>query len=97
MRKITIKPLADNDLEEIWFYSYNKWSYEQANHYHREIMVGLQDIAKDISIGKQIDNIKLGYRRYKINHHYVIYKTIQSHIDIVRVLHEKMDTPKHLR
>jgi toxin ParE1/3/4 len=96
MHKIIIQPLAIIDLEEIWFYTFNKWSYRQANKYSLELDLGIEEIAYDPKIGKQIDHIKNGYFKYKVNNHYIFYKRTQSEIQIIRILHEKMDTPRHL-
>ncbi len=33
-----LTPLAEADLEEIWFYTFRHWSIEQADSYHRSLV-----------------------------------------------------------
>ena len=97
MLKIAIQPLALIDLEEIWFYTFKKWSHEQANKYSFELDKGIEEIAYNPDSVKQMDHIKKGYWRYKVNNHYIFYQRTKTEITVVRVLHEKMDIQKHLQ
>jgi len=94
--KISIAPLARLDLDEIWFYTFKNWSENQANKYQDELHFGFQDIFHDPDIGQPVNQIKKGYRRLKINSHYIFYKMLRKEIVIVRILHEKMDILRHL-
>jgi toxin ParE1/3/4 len=94
---ISISPLARQDLEEIWFYTYNTWSYNQANKYQDELFNGFALIAKDYLIGKSYHTIKPGYRMLKVNHHYIFYVRNGDTLTIMRVLHEKIELPLHLQ
>lgn len=96
MMAISISPLARLDLEEIWLYTYNTWSYNQANMYQDELFDGFELIAKDYLIGKDYNSIKAGYRMVQVNHHYIFYVRSGDSVKIIRVLHEKMDLPLHL-
>ena len=96
MSKISLSPLARLDLEEIWLYTCKAWSYNQANKYQDELFEGLELIARDYSIGKNFDTIKSGYRMLHVNHHYVFYIYTKDTVQIIRILHERMDLPMHL-
>ncbi len=96
MLAISISPLARLDLEEIWQYTHNTWSYNQANKYQDELFNGFELIAKDYLIGKNYHSIKHGYRMIKANHHYIFYVRNGDTVQIMRVLHEKMELPLHL-
>lgn len=37
-----LSPLAEVDLEDIWSYSVETWSWEQAQLYHREMLAALE-------------------------------------------------------
>ena len=96
MLKVKILPLALADIQEIWFYTYRKWSHEQAHRYSIELDGAIDVIARDPNKGKNIDYVKKGYWRYKIKHHYIFYKKLKSEIRVIRVLHEKMDIVRYL-
>lgn len=61
MHEVRIQPLAFIDLEEIWFYSYNKWSLEQAELYLDSLDNGISKFFQDPFRGKPISTIKNGY------------------------------------
>lgn len=70
------------------------WSLNQANHYYRLIYDELDFTLEDFESGKDIGKVKLGYRQTKIKSHLIIYKMADdSVIEIVSVLHERMDIP----
>jgi toxin ParE1/3/4 len=94
--KISISPLARLDLEEIWLYTYNTWTFNQANKYQDDLFNYFELIGSDTSIGKSFDSIKSRYRMVHINHHYVFYTSTGRTVQIMRILHERMDLPKHL-
>ena len=93
---IIISPFARLDLESIWRYTFDTWSLDQADKYQDDLFFGFTEIASNSEKGHSISNIKKGYRKYKVNHHYIIYKIVKKDIDIVRILHEKMDQPRQL-
>ena len=41
-RPYRLSPLAERDLEEIWFYTFENWSAEQADRYHNQIMAAIE-------------------------------------------------------
>ena len=48
-------------------------------------------------MGRDCSDIRPGYRKYGIGKHLVFYRQIESEeIEIVRILHERMDVGQHL-
>jgi len=92
MNKYIISKAAKNDLDEIWLYSYNKWSAEQADRYYKLLISEIEKISKDPYINKKINlNNKL-YSILKVKSHLIFYRiTEKKQIFIVRILHERMD------
>jgi len=88
--------LALNDLENIWHYTAENWSKEQANKYYREIFEVIEAICNNPDIGQSIDEIKKGHRRKIIASHMIIYKSNSETICIDRILHQKMSIEKHV-
>lgn len=96
MYEVRLKPLALIDLEEIWFYSYNKWSLEQADLYLDSLDNGISKFSQDPFNGKLISTIENGYFSFSVNHHTIFYYLEKNVVVIVRILHEMMDTSRHI-
>lgn len=90
---IIIKEEALDDLEEIWLYTLQNWSLEQADRYHRFIIKEIEFLATRPASGKVQDHIRPGYRSSKVNSHIIFYLFDETEIVIIRVLHESMDIP----
>jgi toxin ParE1/3/4 len=92
MAKYHLLKRAFDDLDEIWDYTYEEWSENQADKYYQLLLSDCQDIANNPSLGKsypQISNVLFGY---KSGGHIIFYKIITSEeIEIVRILHGMMD------
>jgi plasmid stabilization system protein ParE len=41
-RVLRLTPLAEADLEDIWRYTFDRWSLEQANQYHNDLVATMQ-------------------------------------------------------
>ena len=98
MRKLQIVWLesAIDDLDEIWFYTFQNWSVEQADRYHNLIYREVEFLASKPSTGKKMDHLRSGYRSAKVKSHIIFYKYSSAEIEIVRILHESMDIPNRL-
>jgi toxin ParE1/3/4 len=46
--------------------------------------------------GRPYDDVGAGYRRQKASSHLIFYREVPGAIEVVRVLHEKMDIGSHL-
>ncbi len=83
---------AVEDLENIWTYTFQKWSTEQADRYYNLIIDEFEFIAKNFNVGKPMDNIQKGYRATIVKSHLIFYrKSWDNQVEIIRVLHQKMD------
>ena len=72
MTKCRLSPLAERDLEEIWLYTYQHWSVEQADHYCNNIIADMEQLAAGIVQGR-IDSVRDGYLKYRTGRHYIAY------------------------
>jgi len=91
-----ISKLALQNLDDIWEYSAEQWSKQQANIYYNEFIQVIRDICNNSEIGKPVDYIKKGHRTINVKSHIVVYKINQNIIYIDRILHQKMDIENHL-
>ena len=94
--KIVFHQSAIEDLEEIWFYTLQTWSLEQADRYHGLIYTEIDFLANSPDSGKDLNHIRKGYRSSKVKSHFIFYKYSSLEIEIIRILHENMDIPNRL-
>lgn len=89
---------AQEDLENIWLYTLEHWSVEQADRYLNIIMDEIEHVSANPSIGKDYGRLRKGYYRVLIKSHIIFYrnKKSESAIEIIRILHQKMDIESHL-
>jgi len=57
---------ALKNLEEIWIYTYQNWSIEQADRYYNLIIDELEFLSSNPLSGRSINYIKEGYRVSKV-------------------------------
>jgi toxin ParE1/3/4 len=91
---ITKKAVAD--LEEIWQYTVENWSEAQAERYYTLIFDEIDYICKNPSAGKSMVYIRKGYRASKVKSHLIFYRAQTEVIEIIRILHERMDIDNRL-
>jgi len=92
-----LSPAAQADLEEIWDYTHERWGVDQAEEYLRELQRAIERAAANPRIGRACDEIRPGYRKLAAGSHTLFYRvTAAGVIDVVRVLHQRMDVDRHL-
>ena len=98
MKSLTyvISRKAITDLEEIWLYTADKWSIEQADRYYHLIFDEIKFICKYPGAGKNMEPVRKGYRAAKVKFHLIFYKVEKDIVQIIRVLHERMDIENQL-
>lgn len=94
--KIVIREEAIQDLEEVWIYTFNTRSLAQADRYHSLIIKEIEFLARNPEAGKMLNDIRKGYRSSKVKSHYIFYRVISNELEIIRILHERMDIPNRL-
>jgi toxin ParE1/3/4 len=94
--RYVLSPAARSDLDEIWDYTEEQWSAGQADRYVRELVAAIEAIASGRRNGRACDDIRPGYFKLLSGSHVVFYKTAGSQIDVIRVLHQRMDFDRRL-
>lgn len=89
---------ALKQLDEIYTYTLDHWSEEQAESYNEILMNGFQFIDDHFEIGRKLNtehdevSISVEHRIHTIGKHYVVYKKNKSgQTVIVQVIHFKRD------
>ncbi len=97
MVKVILRQEAINDLTAIWYYASEKWSEKQADKYHKAIKSACIEIGENPKVGKPYFEIKRDLYGLKSGKHIVFYYlTSPFEIDVVRILHERMDLKNRL-
>jgi toxin ParE1/3/4 len=92
-----LTPAAQRDLDTIWDFTAERWSLDQANKY----ILAIRDACEELAAGKRrtepIDDIRPGYRKSQVASHIIFFRTTDNgFLDIIRVLHQRMDHTTHL-
>lgn len=96
LKSYTLLPLARADLEEIWLYTKQGWSAEQADSYLGQIHAAFQRIIAGTAQVKDASYIRDGYCRVVAGSHYIFFRKVGDQAQIVRVLHQRMNVEAHL-
>ena len=94
-RSVRLAPLAEHDLEEIWTYTVRTWSMDQADRYLAGIIEALDALASGDRTGRDAADVRPGYLKYAVGRHLLFYKLAAAHLDVVRILHQRMDFETH--
>ena len=89
--------LAKNDLRTIAKFTEQKWTKNQRNIYIKQFDETFKTLAKNPEIGKHCAFIKEGYQKFPQGNHVIFYRKVPSgNVEIIRILHKKMDVGSKL-
>lgn len=91
MRRVRLTPAAKGQLKSIWRYTFETWGEDNADAYLTEIEAKLNMLAGNPSLGRSRPDVKIDYHSIKVNRHIVFYLFDEQHVDVIGVLHERMD------
>ncbi len=80
----------------IWKYTIENWGEKQAEKYLLEIETKLEQLAANPELGKQRPEINPGYNSFPVEKHIIYYLHSGDSIDIIGILHGRMDMKKNL-
>jgi toxin ParE1/3/4 len=97
MGAFTLTNKARGDVKSIAIFTQRKWGKEQRRIYAKQFDDIFQKLSDNPKAGKECDFIKLGYLKFPAMSHIIFYRiTSESSIEIVRVLHKRMDVVRQL-
>lgn len=96
MLKIHKRPLAEEDLVDIWLYGYGQWGIAQADAYADDLEAQFVMLANTPGICRERTEFKPPVRIHHYVSHLIIYTAEGDRIIIVRVLHHRMDIAQRL-
>jgi toxin ParE1/3/4 len=84
-------------LKSIWIYTFDEWSEKQADKYYASIEFACLQIGENPELGKEYEEIKSNLLGLRIGKHIILYQVVnEQEIEIIRILHERMDLIKRL-
>lgn len=91
MRAVRLTPAARRDLSSIWDYTQDRWDARQAEIYIGELRAAIERVAEQPERGRRCDEVRENYRRYAVGSHLIFYVEAEPGIDVIRILHQRMD------
>ena len=96
MRSVEVTRKAESDLIDIWLYTFETWGAAQADRYVDQLGAAMDYLAQHPSMGVDYGHVLPDYRKFRIAHHDIFYRLLDTKILVVRVLHEDIDAPRRL-
>ena len=97
MLTVEIQILAEQDLQNIWSYTFENWGETQADVYYDELSKAILQLGETPHIGMVCDHISEGYRQLNVLKHAIFYRVTIDTVQIVRVLGAGMDFSRHVK
>lgn len=95
MRTYRLRQAAARDLLELGRYTQRRWGAAQRRKYIAGLKARLELLADRPALGARRDDVATGYRSFREARHVIFYAERPDGIDIVRILHERMDVARH--
>lgn len=95
VKSYALSPLAEIDLEEIWFYSFQTWSLDQADSYLRDLVATFEGLASGTKRGRDVD-VRPDYLKCPAGSHMIYFRDSGDQIEVMRVLHQRQDADLNL-
>ena len=97
MSQYRLSPQAQKRLRQIRNYTVKNHGERQKKVYMNMLREVMRRAAKNPNkVGKERNDIKVGYFSIRAEKHYIYYRIRESHIDIIDVLHESMEPRRHI-
>ena len=97
MPNYIISEEAIEDINNIWMYTAENWSTGQADRYYNLILDEIEYITDNFESARDMGKVRKNYRYSKIKSHLIFFKKHNDKtIEVVRVLHERMDIENRL-
>lgn len=89
MQEYIISEKALEDINNIWIYTAENWSVEQADRYYNLIIDEIEYIVHNLDMALDFEKIRESYKYSKVKSHLIFFKKHKTNgIEVVRVLHE---------
>ncbi|WP_349368534.1 type II toxin-antitoxin system RelE/ParE family toxin [Salinarimonas sp.] len=96
MRRVRFRTKADSGLMSIRRSTIERWGREKAEDYVRSIAAAVERVASGRGRGRRAIDVAPDLWRIRVGSHGVYYRVAERYLDVLRILHERMDPARHL-
>lgn len=96
MPEYILSNAAEQDLEEIYAYSFLEFGEQRADAYFESLESSLQRLAEQPALGVDISNVRVAYSRLVHHRHSIYYKKSKRGILVIRILGPGMSPGRNL-
>jgi toxin ParE1/3/4 len=90
MRHVDLTTAAEEDLTEIWLYTYEKWGFEQAEKYYDQIVSCCEAVGGGKARSKPVKGLTDDIHVHRCERHYIFFVPDERPI-VLAILHGRMD------
>jgi toxin ParE1/3/4 len=95
MAGLRLTRAAREDLKAIGRYTQRTWGRRQRVAYLTQLDRHFHSLAQRPTLGHSCDDIRPGYRKDTEGVHAIFYREVDGGIEVVRILHGRMDLDRH--
>lgn len=96
LKPYRLSPRATQDLEGIWFYTFDTWSRAQADRYHNALVSAIEALASGTRKGSA-DSVRVRVLKRPCRSHVIYYRDLPDRLEVIRILHSAQDVERHLQ
>jgi toxin ParE1/3/4 len=96
MNALIFAPRAARDIDEIYEFTAEQWGAGRAESHIASLRQRCESLARGEITGRDAGHIRSGYRRVQAGSHVIFSRTSGETVEIVRILHARMDFGRHL-
>ena len=89
--KHVLRPLAEQDIADIWSDGADRWGIDQADRYFDGMMDLFDLLSEQPEIARLRNEFRPLVRIHVYGAHIVIFETVETGIGIIRILHQRRD------
>ena len=97
MSAFRLTRLAEADIDSIGEHALETWGAEQARSYLADLDLAFTDLSTHPHMGRKRDDLRGAPWVHRCGSHLIFFRrTLSGPVDILRILHDRMDSDRHL-
>lgn len=93
---LALSPEAQEDYEDILAYTERQWGVEQMGKYDTLLDKALLALETNPRKGRRHVKLPEALRYYPVGRHNIVFRVEAKQIEVVRILHDRMDMGRHI-
>jgi toxin ParE1/3/4 len=95
--RLQLTEIAQADLKSIRRYSEPRWGSEQTSRYLSELRDTMRRLAAGTAASRARDDLRPGLQMVTSGRHCIFFEQDEHRVLVIRVLHQRMDFPNHVK